>query len=88
MRSPHRLLHITRTEAAYLVCGAIVIVDIIAFIAKVANKQVTTESVFNPLTWILGPVTTYGWAVVLILTVLAALVYLLGVRLQRRTPRR
>ena len=80
----------TGADVAFLLSGIMVIVDAIAIIAKVSNKQVTEISVSNPLSWILAPVTSsnVGWVIILVLTVLAPFVFLLGVRLRKRPARR
>lgn len=75
-------------EVVYLLSGVLVFVDIIAIIAKANNKQVTVVTIFNPLTWILAPVTAHGWIAIVIVAVVALLLYLLGRRLKKRPRRR
>jgi hypothetical protein len=90
MTSPVRPFRVTLPEAIFVACAAIVVVDIIAIIALVSDKRYTVVYAFNPVSWITAPVTstTYGWILVPVLTVVAALLYFTGKRLKRRRSRR
>lgn len=76
-------------NVAYLVCGILIVTDIVAIILQATNKHVTEVSVINPMSWLLAPTTaSNGWIFIVIIAVIALLVCLLGVRLKRHAVRK